>query len=408
LRTAPATIARSRARRRLDRYRVPTGSFLTSTSGSFLTSVAAKEQLALIQTVKAETDNVQNTTAGSSDPDQQALVVGQGEVGAGRMVDVIAHPNSPDDATQNPIYGVMTDTSTDLTEGTPNVGTSRRGDHVRNPDGTFQPPTSAKIDDSPRRIVDASGRTHEMTFEVAALITDGPMANTYVGAVEWGWTSVDTTVTPKPLRAVASGAPTAGFMGAAAVWNDATMNNANGTTEATIDLPITSLPSSVRAAVELGTVQLLERLKIVNTGLEGLAGAELKNREFEKRALEAEANRRSFTINVRCDRLQDTGSAASPPEDEVWLSLSNGGTMLTTSAQTITAGSQFDHKMIVGDFLPFDGPVTVRVMEHDRAGTRSRPRDHAIAEFEWAPPFDPHVELSSSNGDYSIAVRFDR
>jgi len=173
-------------------------------------------------------------------------------------------------------------------------------------------------------------------------------------------------------------------------------------------MPLTSLPSSVRAVVEMGTQQLLERLKIVNDSLEGLSGPELTNRQFEKRALEAEANRRTFTIKVRCDQLQDTGSAAVPAEDEVWLGLSNGATMMTTSAQTITAGADVAHKLVVGDFLPFDGPLNVRVMEHDRAGKRNRARDHAIVVFDWAPPFDPHVELTNSNGDYTIAVQFDR
>ena len=71
-------------------------------------------------------------------------------------------------------------------------------------------------------------------------------------------------------------------------------------------------------------------------------------------------------------------------------------------------GADVAHKLVVGDFLPFDGPLNVRVMEHDRAGKRNRARDHAIVVFDWAPPFDPHVELTNSNGDYTIAVQFDR
>jgi len=47
-------------------------------------------------------------------------------------------------------------------------------------------------------------------------------------------------------------------------------------------------------------------------------------------------------------------------------------------------------------------------MEHDRAGTRSRAHDDAIAELEWQPPYHPHTLFSMTHGDYTISVDFDR
>src|SRR5262249_53607086 len=156
------------------------------------------------------------------------------------------------------------------------------GDHIKNPNGTFQTANPAKLEDWPWRPVQTPGQTFEMTFEVAAMVTGGPMANTYLGAIEWGWSGAGGTVTPKPFQRVRWGAPAAGFMGAAQVWNNATFPTTDATPVAvpSIDLPITSLPSSVRAAVDLPTPQLVARLVVVKREMTGLAGVELTNRRF--------------------------------------------------------------------------------------------------------------------------------
>jgi nucleoid-associated protein YgaU len=81
-----------------------------------------------------------------------------------------------------------------------------------------------------------------MSFEVAALVTNGPMVNTYLGTVEWGWQSdVHGAVTLKPFAMRSAGAPTDAFNKAAATWNAAKFHttDAAATEVATIDLPIT-------------------------------------------------------------------------------------------------------------------------------------------------------------------------
>ena len=114
------------------------------------------------------------------------------------------------------------------------------------------------MEDWPGRIIEVAGQTFEMTFEIAALVTAGPMKDTYLGSVEWGWESdAAGIVTLKPFRALASGAPTATFMGAAATWNAADVPQrsfwggfARPDADA-VDLPITTLPSGVQAAVDM-------------------------------------------------------------------------------------------------------------------------------------------------------------
>ena len=73
-------------------------------------------------------------------------------------------------------------------------------------------------------------------------------------------------VTLKPLVALASGAPTATFM-QAGDWNNSTFHNNDGTAVKSVDLPITTLPSGVRAAVDMTTVDILARLPVVRAEL---------------------------------------------------------------------------------------------------------------------------------------------
>lgn len=389
---------------------------------------APAQQIALIQSVKADTNQVaatgalhptndQNDTAVSNNPDDTQLVVPSGRTGAGRAIDVPIHQPGRTDANHNPIYGVgfgAPDPSTNLGAGTPTLGMARRGDHVRNPDGTFQPPTSAIVEDGPRRTISAPGQTFDMTFEIAALVTGGPMASTYLGSLEWGWSS-DATGTPtmKPIREVASGAPSAGFMGAARTWNDATFHqqDAASTPVASIDLPLTSLPSGVRAAVNLPTRDLIPRLAAVSAEVSRLPAGSVDrtNKEFEQRALDTELRRRNIVVEVTCNQLSDTGGAARPAEDEVWLTVEPPRQGVTlTGTRTYRAGSSHTYTFPVGGFLPLDGPVRITLMEHDRAGRRSRAHDDAIVELPWAPPYDPTTLIQNTHGDYTVSVHFDR
>lgn len=397
---------------------------ISFTAGDLVEAPAG--QIGLIQTVKGDTNRVgatntlhatndQPNTAVSADPEEAGLVVPPGQTGAGRAVDVSIHRGGGrTDANHNPLYGVgfgAADNSVDLTGGTPTLATTQRGDHVRNPDGTFQAATPAILEDWPWRPIRVAGQTFDMTFEVAALVTDGPMRNTYLGAVEWGWQSdAAGTVTGKPLRAVASGAPTAGFMGAASVWNAATFHttDAAATAVPSIDLPITSLPSGVAAAVDLPTRDLFTRLTALNAELATLAPGSVDhtNKAFERRAVETELRRRRVAVQVRCDKISDTGSAARPPEDEIWLSASSTAGAVLTGSRRMRAGASHTFHFTVDSLWPFTAPIELALMEHDRG--RGGGSDQELWTATWVAPFPPQGGLVLGNGEYELAVDFER
>ena len=270
--------------------------------------------IGLIQTVQSVTDRVpatatlnptrdQNNPAVSTDPDEAGLVAGNGVA-----IDVSVHRPGRTDANHNPIYGTgfdRPDASTDLQQsnpatpavgataaqperGTPSLGGSQRGAHVRNRDGTFQPAIAATMEDGPGRVIEVAGQSFEMTFEVAALVTDGPMVNTYLGTVEWGWQSDDHgLVTIKPFVAKSMGTPTGAFNTAAQTWNDATFQTTDAahTAVSTIDVPITQHQTVDPAT--LNDQQLEQRMRELCDEILHMDrnSVDYQNKRFEIRAL---------------------------------------------------------------------------------------------------------------------------
>ena len=202
------------------------------------------------------------------------------------------------------------------------------------------------------------------------------MANTYLGSVEWGWQSdasgdrhaqaVRGAGVRRAHRDLHAGGRRRG------TTRRSTTSDREKTAVESVDLPITTLPSGVQAAVDMTTSDILARLPVVRAELAGLpAGPSVDrtNKEFELRALETELAKRKIKIDLTCNSLSDTGGAASPPEDEVWLALSGGGapTLALTAQRTFRKGDAHSYQFPVNDFLP----LTRRV--HDR-GQRARPR----------------------------------
>lgn len=268
---------------------------------------APQNGIALVQTVKSVTDRVAGTSTLNATRDQDNTAVGThaddtGLVASnGAAVDISVHRPGRSDANHNPIYGVgfgAQDSSTSLQDGTPTLGSTQRGAHVKKPDGTFEAPVRAQMEDGPGRIIDVAGQTFEMTFEVAALVTTGPLADTYLGSVGWGWQSdAAGAVTLKTFDAEASGAPTQDFMTAASTWNAATFHDNAGTAVDTIDLPITSLTSSPQAASKATDEELLARLAVVESELSGLAPGptvDATNKAFEQGAILDQIQRRGI------------------------------------------------------------------------------------------------------------------
>ena len=339
-------------------------------------------------------------------------------------IDVPIHPGGRDEPSHNPIYGVGFSApapSATLNDGTPTVGRTRRGAHVRNPvTGALDPPVNAQMEDGPGRVLALAGQSFEMTFEIAALVTSGPMQDTYLGSVEWGWQSdAAGVVTLKPFVALASGAPTATFMQAASTWNAAEFHDDGFWARIlddpvqSVDLPITTLPSGARAAVDMTTVDILARLPVVRGELAGLpAGPSVDrtNKDFELRALVTELAKRKINIDLTCNSISDTGGAASPAEDEAWLSLSGGGgapSITLTGTRTFRRGDAHTYQFALTEFMPLTGAIHIDVNESDRAGTTSPAHDDVLIALDWLPPFAAVVR-SDPGGHYTARVGFDR
>ena len=383
--------------------------------------------IGLTQTVKGMTDRVSGTSTLHATRDQQSRASShrddQARFGTNdQAIDINTHTGGRDEPRNSPIYAVgyaAPAPATTLNDGAPSLGWGRRGSHVRDPaTGVFAPPVSARMEDGPGRVIGVAGQSFEMTFETAALVTSGPMENTYLGSVEWGWQSdAAGAVTLKPFRALASGAPTASFMTAASTWNAAEFHDDSfwgmfADPVQTVDLPITTLPSGVQAAVDMTTVDLLARLPVVRaeiTGLPAGPSVDRTNKGFELRALVTELATRKITLELTCNSISDTGGAASPPEDETWLALSGGGSpmLALTGERKFRNGDAHTYEFAITDFMPMTGTVHIDINEHDRAGTRSRAHDDVLIALDWLPPFAPLVR-SDPAGHYTARVAFNK
>jgi uncharacterized protein DUF4157 len=397
---------------------------------------APADSIALIQTVRSVTDRAPaggalhpsrdvSNTAVSTDEDDIGLVTP-----GGTAIDAPSHIAGQANPNTSPIYfghagpTAASPSATSLSDFTPGGWDWPRGSHVRIPFiGAFLPPVPAHMEDTPRRRLAVVGQTFEMTFEVTALVTKGPMENTYLGSVEWGWQSDATgTVTLKPFKLVASGSPTSTFMDAAAQWNLSRFHITTppiprwiqdwfNLTVPTVDLPITTLPSGVPAAVDMKTADILTRIPVVKAEIAGLPpgpGVDRTNKEFELRALLTELSTRKIDVFVICNSISDTGSAAVPPEDEVWLALTGGGAPIIalTAIRRFRTGDDHTFEFPVPDFLPLSAPVHVEVNERDR-NPRGGSTDDVLVAADWDPPFAPKL-FSDPGGHYDVVLDFDK
>lgn len=402
--------------------------------------VGPAASLLLVQTVRAHTNqpatgaqhtsrDIVDTNTAPSDPDSTALVASNGSA-----VDVTPHRRTTD-VNHHPGYGVgfgAADPSTTLAGGSPTLGGARRGNPSRDATGTALPALTARMEDRPSRTIDAPGETNEMDFEVTALVTDGPMANTYLGSVGWGWSSNAAgvvTVASPTIRLLSQGAPTSDFVTAATTWNGASMHQGS-TTVPTVDLPLatptpgaaptTALGSraTARAPATMSTADLIAALS-TRTAAMPAAGVDHANVLFELRAVAAELRGRTFSLTADAVRLQDTGTAARPAEDEIWASVDSFGAPGGAAASAITAqrrsrrGQTHVFHFRAGDFMPDDDPtaapsfpshLTVRLMDHDRA-PRGPGSDDAIATFAWAAPYITEFIVGRR---YNLSIQFDR
>ena len=279
------------------------------------------DNIGLVQTVKTlrnkkagEPADIPSNARTSTLPD--ALEKGEGDLGRG--IDQLAYVNKTKIPQTNPLYAVTntkTVTSTTLTDVMPVAahGWGGHGSHKKKADGTFEPAVDAELKDKPRRTIDFAKQIWTQNFEVAALVLDGPMANTYLGSIAWGWQTDDTgtaTLNPATIEMVQGGVPSLGFRQASEKWNRLTFKGPGKKTFETVDLPVPSdlLDSGLEHPSNRTTPNLGSWLKMLDFQI-GVLKDEIKdaqtadekaqkqldltNKEFEKRAIEAELKTRN-------------------------------------------------------------------------------------------------------------------
>jgi hypothetical protein len=403
---------------------------------------------------------------------KEDISLGAKEGDHGRAIDQIdsANPGTSTLPQTNPFYAVgnkdpvganpakVSGTLTDVAPD-PADGWGQHGHHKRKPDGTFDVAVPAVLDDTPGRRIEFAGQEWEHSFEVTALVADGPMANTYLGSVAWGWKADATgtaSLSPNPISFVRAGAPTAQFMAAAEKWNNTTFKDpTTGKKYDSVDLPITTFDSGDVAASKRTTSDLHARLAQVNAELAVMpAGVDRTNKEFEKRALEAEITKRTgaapaavavppasrTTVDlVACIKQLETELSAMPPgqtrtdketekrdaeaelakrhaivevhvvstedwtgADEVYVKLTGKGSH-KTDVRSLNDGHRSTFRVPLKSFVPMTDPIKVEVFDEDWPDG-----DDLIVTMDWRSPFEEiHNSASLDGANYKIRVRFE-
>ncbi len=277
-------------------------------------------KIGLIQTVKAtktvpkdkSSETISDTSTGSAD--ESKLITDAKSKDPGREIDVPIHTadgdKHRDEASTSPIYGVgygsanqkslgegkPTSTLTVTTPtSTPGVNTntvyaSQWGSHEKDPaTKAFKPALPARLTDVPKRSF-TSGETHLMSFEVAAMAVEGPIApGTFLGSVNWGWQSdAAGAVTLNQPALSQPGIPSAGFLDAAKNWNAAEFkDDKTGAAAPSVDIPLPTVAYEMNADRATKS-ELKKRIDYLNKVIPTLApeSPDLANKQFEKTALE--------------------------------------------------------------------------------------------------------------------------
>lgn len=437
------------------------------------------DTIGLIQTVKT----LRSTKAGGPvndpsyvPPSSKGLVgnedvsLGAKEGDHGRAIDQIdsANPGTSTLPQTNPFYAVGNKdasganpavVSTTLTDVAPDPanGWGQHGNHKKLANGAFAPPVPAILDDTPSRKIAFAGQEWEHSFEVTALVADGPMKNTYLGSVAWGW-KADATGTaklsPDPITLVRAGAPTSEFMAAAEKWNNTKFKDpTTGKTHDSVDVPLTSFDSGNVAAGKRTLTDLHARLDQVNAELAKMpAGVDRTNKEFEKRALEAEIAKRGAPAaaavapasrttadlvatlrqietdlktmpagQARTDKEKEQADARTElgkrfaivevkvvktedwtGADEVYVKFTGAGSH-KTDVRSLNDGQRSTYRVPLAAFVPMTAPIKVEVFDEDWPDS-----DDLIVTMDWKAPFEEiHNSASLDGASYQVRVRFE-
>jgi hypothetical protein len=151
-----------------------------------------------------------------------------------------------------------------------------------------------KVHSQPAYMVDPpnlkyADKNSSQIFETTALALSGAQQGTYYGSIKWGWeTDKEGNHKLIPIEVISMGVPTATFMKAAKLWNDATIPRWQGERSKTVDLPIVQvklITSPINLTIGEGKqlklpaqtrVQVIDgqsKVKVVDgehTGIEGI------------------------------------------------------------------------------------------------------------------------------------------
>jgi hypothetical protein len=254
-----------------------------------------------VKTMKSTAADPTNTNESSTVSDRNkdlSLTAAEGD--EGRAIDQGDNSVVPN---TNPFYAVentAAKVSASLDDVTPAVGNGF-GEHAsRKKVGDKFETKKGWLGDGPAREVEFPGQQYDQSFEVTALVLNGPLTNTYLGSVEWGWSSNAAGVPSiKPLKIVRSGAPSSAFMKAAGKWNDAQFDQ-GGKKYDTVNLPLTTIESATKAPNQMTEQELRDRYKLVVAELAKIDAAknpnDMTNLAFEKRALDLEFTTRNLNM----------------------------------------------------------------------------------------------------------------
>lgn len=350
------------------------------------------------------------------------MALGKKESDPGRVIDQTdtgtkRAPNT------NPLYatdakpGAIPKTLTDAVPAPETTGTGKGygkdtfGEHgyrKKKVDGSFDV-KPATLQDHPRRAIEFAKQEWVQTFEVSALALSGPLANTYLGSVEWGWkcdAAGTATVAPPAIRLISPGLPSSAFVDASKKWNAAkTVKDPKSKKKLdTIDLPLpaSAVETSNKPAAERGTGELLLALGGVDKELLTATNVDKNAKTLEKRAIEQALAGRQTVLDVNVRKTEDWSGA-----DEVYAVLGSGGKRARTPVKNLNDGQSGRFMLPLPSLLPIKGPIHVQVFDED-TGTFFD-RDDLIVNMLWQPPYGPvHNTRSLDEADYDVHVRFNK
>ncbi len=341
-----------------------------------------------------------------------SFALGKGDSEPGRAIDQTDTADKTDIPNTSPLYAVESSAATipkTLTDVVP-VAASGFGDHghrARKPGGGFDV-KNASLNDTPSRRIEFPKQEWKQTFEVSALILSGPMANTYLGSVEWGWTcdaAGNATLDPAALKFVRAGMPTSPFFEAAKKWNEAkTVKDPKSKKELeTVDLPVPadSFDSGARPAAERSTGQLLLWRNLNESELKGAKDVEKTNKDFDRRAIDKALATRQALVEVKVVKTEDWTGA-----DEVYIKLDSGTRQVKTAVKSLNDGQTGNYTVPVAALLPVKEAIRVQAYDED---TGILDDDDLIVDFSWQPPFGPRRNTKSyDQADYKLTIKFNK